>query len=81
MAQTKTTRNKASNGATVGYEQELWQMADALRGGQPGVGAELVRFFPETFLKCVGGCVFLRRSDPLHSKSLFWRILRDEMAF
>jgi len=26
---TKTTRN---NGATVGYEAELWQMADALRG-------------------------------------------------
>jgi hypothetical protein len=33
MAQAKTTRNKASNGATVGYEQQLWQMADALRGG------------------------------------------------
>src|SRR5215470_10107280 len=32
MAQAKTTRNKASNGATVGYEQQLWQMADALRG-------------------------------------------------
>ena len=24
---------KAANGATVGYEAELWQMADALRGG------------------------------------------------
>jgi type I restriction enzyme M protein len=23
---------KAKNGATVGYEAELWQMADALRG-------------------------------------------------
>src|SRR5574342_1297338 len=33
MAQAKTNRNKASNGATVGYEQQLWQMADALRGG------------------------------------------------
>src|SRR5262245_48525347 len=24
--------NRKSNGATVGYEQQLWQMADALRG-------------------------------------------------
>lgn len=24
--------SKKSNGATVGYEQQLWQMADALRG-------------------------------------------------
>jgi type I restriction enzyme M protein len=23
---------KSSNGANVGYEQQLWQMADALRG-------------------------------------------------
>ncbi len=27
-----TRRNKVSNGATVGYEAQLWQMADALRG-------------------------------------------------
>ncbi len=32
MAQAKTTRSKSANGATVGYEQQLWQMADALRG-------------------------------------------------
>ena len=33
MAEKKTSRNKSSNnGATVGYEQQLWQMADALRG-------------------------------------------------
>ncbi len=32
MAERKTARNKSSNGATVGYEQQLWQMADALRG-------------------------------------------------
>jgi type I restriction enzyme M protein len=32
MAEKKTSRNKSSNnGATVGYEQQLWQMADALR--------------------------------------------------
>ena len=30
MAKQKT--GKSSNGATVGYEQQLWQMADALRG-------------------------------------------------
>ena len=30
MAKQKST--KSSNGATVGYEQQLWQMADALRG-------------------------------------------------
>ena len=33
MAERKTSRSKSSNnGATVGYEAELWQMADALRG-------------------------------------------------
>ena len=32
MAERKTSRSKSSNnGATVGYEAELWQMADALR--------------------------------------------------
>src|SRR5574337_2011075 len=34
-AMAKTTKNPnatKSNGATVGYEQQLWQMADALRG-------------------------------------------------
>src|SRR4026207_1402299 len=30
MAKQKTS--KSTNGATVGYEQQLWQMADALRG-------------------------------------------------
>jgi type I restriction enzyme M protein len=30
MARTKTTQN--STGATLGYEAQLWQMADALRG-------------------------------------------------
>ena len=29
----KQKSSKSSNGATVGYEQQLWQMADALRGG------------------------------------------------
>ena len=28
----KQKSNKTSNGANVGYEAELWQMADALRG-------------------------------------------------
>jgi type I restriction enzyme M protein len=28
----KQKSSKSSNGATVGYEQQLWQMADALRG-------------------------------------------------
>lgn len=32
MAEKKTSRSKSNNGATVGYEQQLWQMADALRG-------------------------------------------------
>lgn len=30
MARTKTTKNET--GANVGYEAQLWQMADALRG-------------------------------------------------
>ena len=33
MPERKTSRTKSNNnGATVGYEQQLWQMADALRG-------------------------------------------------
>ena len=28
----KNNRTKTSSGANVGYEAELWQMADALRG-------------------------------------------------
>jgi type I restriction enzyme M protein len=32
MARAKNTNQKANNGANVGYEAQLWQMADALRG-------------------------------------------------
>ena len=32
MARVKSTKQKTNNGANVGYEAELWQMADALRG-------------------------------------------------
>jgi type I restriction enzyme M protein len=33
MAQAKNNqKKKLNNGANVGYEAELWQMADALRG-------------------------------------------------
>ncbi len=32
MAKRKSTQTRNDNGATVGYEAELWQMADALRG-------------------------------------------------
>jgi type I restriction-modification system DNA methylase subunit len=33
MAQSKTNqKKKTNNGANIGYESELWQMADALRG-------------------------------------------------
>lgn len=28
----KNNQKKTNNGANVGYEAELWQMADALRG-------------------------------------------------
>ena len=28
----RTSSNTEGNGATTGYEAELWQMADALRG-------------------------------------------------
>lgn len=34
MARRKAVRdNKNNNGANVGYEAQLWKMADALRGG------------------------------------------------
>jgi hypothetical protein len=32
MARVKLTKQKTNNGANVGYEAQLWQMADALRG-------------------------------------------------
>lgn len=32
MARTRTKTQSANNGATIGYEAELWRMADALRG-------------------------------------------------
>jgi type I restriction enzyme M protein len=32
MAKRKEKSKKSANGPTVGYEQQLWQMADALRG-------------------------------------------------
>jgi type I restriction enzyme M protein len=32
MPRVKKTEKKSNNGATVGYEAELWQMADTLRG-------------------------------------------------
>src|SRR3970282_1028231 len=32
MARVKSTKQKTNNGSNVGYEAQLWQMADALRG-------------------------------------------------
>jgi type I restriction enzyme M protein len=32
MARPKTAREKKNNGANLGFEQKLWQMADKLRG-------------------------------------------------
>jgi type I restriction-modification system DNA methylase subunit len=32
MARSSKTSQKKNNGANVGYEAQLWQMADALRG-------------------------------------------------
>jgi len=32
MARLNPTKQKTNNGTNVGYEAELWQMADALRG-------------------------------------------------
>ena len=32
MARVKPAKQKTNNGANVGYEAQLWQMADALRG-------------------------------------------------
>ena len=32
MAKRKKAANGSTNGATVGYEAQLWAMADALRG-------------------------------------------------
>jgi len=32
VARRRTSNNRNSNGANIGYEAELWKMADALRG-------------------------------------------------
>lgn len=36
----QATSNTEGNGATTGYEAELWQMADALRGSMDAAIAE-----------------------------------------
>jgi hypothetical protein len=46
MAQAKISKQKKqTNGANVGYEAELWQMADALRGSMDA--AEYKRVEPD----------------------------------
>jgi hypothetical protein len=38
----KKKLEKNNNGATVGYEAQLWKMADALRGGMDAAGQGVV---------------------------------------
>lgn len=48
----KKVSKKSSNGATVGYEAELWQMADALKGSM-----DAARYIEAgRGLGCDGGC-------------------------
>ena len=46
MARVKPSKQKTNNRANVGYEAELWQMADALRGSMDGflAGAPVIVF-------------------------------------
>jgi len=37
MARAKPTKQKTTNVANVGYEAELWQMANALRGNMDAI--------------------------------------------
>ena len=46
---------KKNNGATVGYEQQLWQMADALRGSMDAAEYKHV-VLGLIFLKYISDC-------------------------
>ena len=61
MARAKPTKQKTNNGTNVGYEAELWQMADALRGSMDAAEDKHV-VFALSFLKCTsdGGAGRLR---------------------
>lgn len=48
-------------------EDEPQNRSGILGGGEAGIGAELVSGFPQAFFESVGGGVFFRWSDPLHS--------------
>jgi type I restriction enzyme M protein len=42
MPRLKSTKQKTNNGANVGYEPELWQTADAVRGSMDAAEYEHV---------------------------------------
>ena len=52
MARAKPTKQKSNNGANVGYEAELWQMAHALRGSMDAAECKHVDLGP-IFLKYI----------------------------
>jgi type I restriction enzyme M protein len=57
MARAKNSdHKKKNNGANVGYEAELWQMADALRGSMDAAEYKHV-VLGLIFLKYISGCV------------------------
>lgn len=52
MQSIKKNLQSAQSGATVGYQAELWRMADALRGGSDAAERQCVCLAP-LFLHCI----------------------------
>lgn len=54
MAQAKNNqKKKPNNGANVGYEAELWQMADALRGSMDAAERDTIGLTPPETMRLI----------------------------
>jgi type I restriction enzyme M protein len=78
--QKKNARAAKNEGATVGYEAELWRMADALRGSMDAaeykhvvLGLTFLKYISDAFEeqhgkleaeRAQGACLLVRQADP-----------------
>ena len=86
MARTKQKTNDGKNGATVGYEAQLWQMADALRGSMDAaeykhvvLGLIFLKYISDAFEEQHAKLVADKKSgadpedpDEYRALSIFW---------
>jgi type I restriction enzyme M protein len=86
MARSKQKTNDSKNGATVGYEAQLWQMADALRGSMDAaeykhvvLGLIFLKYISDAFEEQHAKLVADKKSgadpedpDEYRALSIFW---------